>query len=190
MARNPKQDANLKPIKKGDLSEEELKKRQKNGGIKSGEVRRAKRDAKSAIRYLLELPPTLQNSMNLEAMGFPQNEQTNMAALHARLFTMAMSGNLEAYMTIMKMGGYEPEENRKERESIASDKRREEELDAKITALKVNRDISSASINMGDEDGNSDVIIYLPQIDSEESCEDSGESEVSSDEGSLTDGQE
>lgn len=171
MPRNPKQDANLKPIRSGDLSKEELKKRQHNGGVKSGEVRRAKRDAKSAIRYLLNLPPTASIKANLSEMGFPLTEQTNMAALQARLFTMAMAGNLEAYTALMKMAGFEPEENRKERESISADRRREIELDAKVNALGVNAEGISASINMGDEDGNNDVVIYMPQIASEESCE-------------------
>ena len=55
MADRSKQNANLKPIKKGDLSKEELKKRQSNGGKKSGEVRRQKRDAREAARYILGL---------------------------------------------------------------------------------------------------------------------------------------
>ncbi len=171
MARNPKQDANLKPIKKGDLSKEEAMKRGKAGGIKSGEARRAKRDAKSAIRYLLELSATGNIANNLEELGYPEGERTNMAALQARLFTLAMAGNIEAYTELMKMAGYEPEEKRKERESIASEKRRKLELDAKISALGVNSDYISATVNMNDEDGNNDVVIYMPQIASEESCE-------------------
>lgn len=191
MARNPKQDANLKPIKKGDLTSEEAKRRGSSGGKKSGEVRRAKRDAKSAVRYLLDLPPTATIKSNLEEMGFPINEQTNMAALQARLFTMAIGGNIEAYNTLMKMAGYEPEENRKERESISADRRREIELDAKVGALGSNPEGISTAINMSDEDGNNDVVIYMPQIASEESCEvkedegdqpDSGEAEGSADE--------
>lgn len=170
VARNPKQDANLKPIKKGDLSKEELKKRQINGGKKSGEVRRAKRDAKSAIRYLLDLPPTVSLKNNLKEMGFPINEQTNMAALQARLFAMAMGGNIEAYNTLMKMAGFEPEENRKERESIASDARREKELEAKVNALGGDMEGARMAVNLQDEDANNDVVIYMPEIDSEESC--------------------
>lgn len=171
MARNPKQDANLKPIQKGELSSEEAKKRGRAGGVKSGESRRAKRDAKSAVRYLLELAAKGKIADNLKELGFPVNEQTNMAALQARLFTMAMAGNLDAYTTLMRMAGYEPEENRKERESIAADRRREIELDAKVAALGSNPDGYSASLNMNDEDGNSDVVIYMPQIQPEESCE-------------------
>lgn len=171
MARNPKQNANLKPFQKGDLTSEEAKKRGRAGGVKSGESRRAKRDAKSAVRYLLELEAKGKIADNLRELGFPTNEQTNMAALQARLFTMAMSGNLEAYTSLMRMAGYEPEENRKERESIAADRRREIELDAKVSALASNPEGMSASVNMSDEDGNNDVVIYMPQIASEESCE-------------------
>lgn len=171
MARNPKQDANLKPIKKGELSSEEAKKRGRAGGLKSAESRREKRDARSAVRYLLAMAAKGQLASNLTELGFPVNEQTNMAALQARLFTMAMSGNLDAYTALMRMAGYEPEENRKERESIAADRRREIELDAKVTALGSNPDGYSASLNMSDEDGNNDVVIYMPQIPSEESCE-------------------
>lgn len=171
MARNPKQDANLKPIKKGQLSKEELKKRQSNGGKKSGEVRRAKRDARQAVRYLLGLPAKGTIAANLKELGLPVNEQTNMAAMQARLFTMAMGGNLEAYTALMKMGGYEPEENRKERESVASDKRRDMEVEAKVNALGGGIDGANIAVNQMDEDGSNDVVIYLPKVESEEECE-------------------
>ena len=156
MARNPKQDANLKPFHKGDLTSEEAKKRGRVGGVKSGESRRAKRDAKSAVRYLLDLAAKGKIADNLKELGFPANEQTNMAALQARLFTMAMGGNIDAYTTLMRM---------------AADRRREIELDAKVSALGSNPEGMSASVNMSDEDGNNDVVIYMPQIAPEESCE-------------------
>ena len=44
---------NLKPIQKGQLSNEELKQRGSNGGIKSGEVRREKKLFKEAIEKKL-----------------------------------------------------------------------------------------------------------------------------------------
>jgi hypothetical protein len=171
MARNPKQDANLKPIRSGDLSKEELKKRQRNGGKKSGEVRRAKRDAKQAIKYLLGLPAQGSLDLNLEQLGFPENERTNMAALQARLFTKAMSGDLDSYTQLMKMGGYEPEENRKERESIEANIRREMEVEAKVKALGGGVENANIAINSSDEEGNNDVVIYLPQLEKEEDCE-------------------
>lgn len=93
-----------------------------------------------------------------------------MMALQGRLFTMAMSGNLDAYRVLMKIGGYDPEENRKERESIASDARRERELDAKVNALGRDPDGTQIALNLNDEDDNNDVVIYMPQVASEESC--------------------
>ncbi len=171
MAGREKQNANLKPIKKGDLSKEELKKRQSNGGKKSGEVRRAKRDARQAVRYLLNLPAKGSIAANLKELGIPENEQTNMAALQARLYTMAMGGNLDAYRTLMMMGGFEPEENRKERESIASDRRRDAEVEAKVNALGGSIDGVNIAVNGMDEDGANDVVIYLPKMQTEEECE-------------------
>lgn len=171
MARNPKQDANLRPIKKGELSKEEAKKRGQAGGKKSGESRRAKRDARSAARFLLELAAKGKIADNLTELGFPVNEQTNMAALQARLYTMAMGGNLDAYMTLMKMAGYDPEENRKERESVSADRRRDTEMEAKVTALGQAPDGIRTSMSLKDEDGDSDVFIYMPEIVAEESCE-------------------
>ena len=145
------------------------------GGKKSGAVRKEqserRKDAREAIRYLLDMAAKGKLDSNLQELGFPESERTNMAALQARLFTMAMSGNLEAYMTLMRMAGYEPEENRKERESVAADRRREAELDAKVTALGGNPDGMRAAVNMKDEDGDNDVVIYMPEISSEESCE-------------------
>ena len=185
MARNPKQDANLKPIKKGELSKEEAKKRGSKGGKKSAEVRREKKDAKAAARYVLELAAKGQLKNNLAELGTDSENQTNMVALQARLFTLAMSGNLDAYRELMKMAGYEPEENRKERESINSERRRDIESEAKVHALGGNLENAKVAVNMADEDENTDVVIYLPKIDDEKDCqvppenEEDGESAVS-----------
>lgn len=94
-----------------------------------------------------------------------------MAALQASLFTYALRGDLDAYKTLMRMAGYEPEENRKERESVAADRRRETEMEAKVAALGQNQDGLRASVSLKDEDGDNDVVIYMPEIASEESCE-------------------
>lgn len=45
----------LKPIQKGQLSSDELKLRQRNGGIKSGEARRAKKTLKQELEILMEM---------------------------------------------------------------------------------------------------------------------------------------
>ena len=168
MARNPKQDANLKPIKKGDLSKEELKKRQSNGGKKSGEVRRQKKDAREAARYILGLAASGQIKNNLKDLGV--TDANNLEALQARLLGMALGGNLDAYRELMLAAGFNQEENRKERESVASDRRKDLELDAKMTALGSNPD-SKVSMSFGDEGGNGGVVIYLPEMEKEEDCE-------------------
>ena len=161
---------------------ETAKKRGKNGGIKSGEVRRAKRDARETIQYMLgRLTTNSKIRDNLKDLGFEDHEFSNMAALQGRLFTMAMSGDIEAYKLLMRMGGYEPEENRKERESLSSDARREAEVKAKIEALGAKGEDASVAINMSDEDDNNVVVIYMPQIASEEECQVTNDDEKSED---------
>lgn len=161
---------------------ETAKERGRNGGIKSGEVRRARRDARDTIQYMLgRLVKSESIKSNLKELGFELEEYTNMSALHGRLYTMAMSGNLDAYMILMKMGGYDPEENRRERESISADIRRQKELDAKVEALGHKNDNTSLALNLNDEDGDNDVVIYMPQIESEEDCEIKEDSDTESD---------
>lgn len=177
--KKPKDKGEDKPKKpKGKTFEENkirdsdtAKERGRNGGVKSGEVRRAKRDARESIQYILGRMTKSENIRNnLKELGVEEAEFTNMIALHGRLFTMAMSGNLEAYLMLMRMGGYEPEEIRKERESIAADRRRELELDAKVAALG-RGDPAEVAVNLPNEDGDNDVVIYMPQIDAVEDCE-------------------
>lgn len=170
--------AKKSPAKKGKSFEENIirdsetaKERGRNGGIKSVESRRAKKNAQETVRYLLDRMTKSQKiKENLDELGCEKTEFTNLLALHGRLFSMAMSGNLDAYKELMKMAGYEPEENRKERESISADARREQELTAKIEALGQKREGTSVALNMNDEDDNNDVVIYIPQKLTEEEC--------------------
>ena len=143
----------------------------RKGGIKSGESKRNKKDARESIRYMLQLSAKKGWEANLKEFGVATEELTNMNALSARLFSMALSGNLDAYLTLMKMGGYDPEEIRRERESIASDARRDKEVNAKVEALGNGPDGSSAALNMNDEEGHSDVVIYMPQVEKFEDLE-------------------
>ena len=151
---------------------ETAKERGRNGGIKSGEVRRAKRDARESTQYMLGRMVVSENiKNNLKELGIEPDECTNMMALIGRLYAMGMGGNLEALKLLMVLGGYEPEENRRERESLAADLRREKELNAKVEALGQKNDNASLAINLDDEDGDNDVVIYMPQIASEEDCQ-------------------
>ena len=146
------------------------------GGIKSGEVRREKaqqrRDAREAARYILGLRGNETSRSNLYNIGAEEDDSiTNMEIMMARLWVMGQSGNLEAMEMFMKYAGYEPKENRSERESIAADHRRDLEIKAKLEALGQAPDTSSISINMNDEDGNDDVVFYIPQMLTEEECQ-------------------
>lgn len=171
MEKDDKRLSNLKPIRKGDLSEEELKKRQRNGGKKSGEVRRAKRDARESARYILGLAAKGATLEQLEKIGADKKDDlTNMEVLQARLFVQATSGDMEAAKMLLKIAGYDAEENRKERESLSSDRRKDLELDAKMTALGNGQD-SKVSMAFDDEGGSGSVMIYLPEVDKEENCE-------------------
>ena len=152
MVRNPKQDANLKPYKKGELSSEEAKRRGKLGAAKSAEVRRAKRDAKSAIGYLLNLAATGSVDKNLTTLGVTEEERTNMQALQARIFTMAMGGNLEAYKALMEYGGFAPDQSLKD-----------EERRARIKTITETGRVDT--ITSGDEGGGGSVVIYMPELD-------------------------
>ena len=106
---------------------------------KSSEVSRSVRNAASAIRYLLQLPPVESVAQGLEDLGVPDCERTNMVALQANLFNKAMSGDLKSYEALMKMGGYEAPSGRTS------------EQEEKITTSGAN--------------GTEDVFIYLPQIE-------------------------
>lgn len=181
--KTPKKNASKKGGKKGDKPKgktfeenvirdsETARERGRNGGLKSAESKKAKKDAREAVQYFLGQMTRMENvKANLKELGIEVNEYTNMMALVGKLWTMAMAGNLDAHAMLMKLGGYDPEEIRKERESISADRRRELELDAKVAAL-TRGDPASVAVNMQDEDGDNDVVIYMPQMDSEEDCQ-------------------
>ena len=95
---------NLDPVR----TKEEAKKRGSNGGKKSGEVRRAKRDAKSAAKLILDLPCTENISRNLKSMNISEEDFTNRVGIMARLFAEAMSGNVSAMRTMIEFAGELP----------------------------------------------------------------------------------
>ena len=110
-------------------------------GSKSSEVSRNVRNAASAIRYLLQLPPVESVAQGLEDLGVPECERTNMVALQANLFNKAMSGDLKSYEALMKMGGYE----------VSATRSPDQDGRCASSGTKVN--------------GLEDVFIYLPKID-------------------------
>lgn len=120
MARNPKQDANLKPIKKGELSSEEAKKRGQAGGRKSVEARRMRRTAKETIEALLSLPAVGKTEENLESLGIPKDERTYMmASVTKAMAEWLRTGDPKYFDILMRHGGFDEAENRKALESAA-----------------------------------------------------------------------
>lgn len=96
---------NLKPVR----SKEEAKKRGRNGGKKSGEVRRRKRDAQQAAKLILNLPCTEAMQKNLKAMAVDEEDYTNRVALFARAFAQAMTGDVRAMQFIIDIAGETPQ---------------------------------------------------------------------------------
>ncbi len=82
---------NLIPIKKGELSKEEAKKRGQKGGIKSGEVRRARKTLKEDLLFLLEQGDT--------------QEKISVA-----MIKQALKGNVKAFAMIRDTIGEKPVE--------------------------------------------------------------------------------
>lgn len=91
---------NLKPIKKGELSKEELKKRQKNGGKKSVEVRAQKKTMREMLDYLLEKEIT--NNKGEKA--------TTLEAMMTAVCKKAISGDVKANEFVRDTTGQRPVE--------------------------------------------------------------------------------
>lgn len=87
---------NLKPARSVD----EARTLGRNGGIKSGETRRKKRDMKKALESLMEMPITNgeeELSAMMEQMGIPKDEQNRMMAILIAMFREAVyNGNVKA----------------------------------------------------------------------------------------------
>lgn len=77
----------LKPIR----TTEEAKKRGRNGGIKSGEVRRAKKNMREVAKTLMSMEVAGdRNKQNLEMFGIPKDDQNYQTAVVVRLLQKAL----------------------------------------------------------------------------------------------------
>lgn len=94
---------NLKPIE--TLSNEEAKKRGKNGGIRSGEVRREKATFKNAIKWLLEsdikiTDGNIHKAFKNSGIDISKLKPTQVATIG--LWYGAVQGNATNYKTLME----------------------------------------------------------------------------------------
>ena len=143
---NPKGNPqNLQPVRTTD----EAKKRGAAGGKKSGAARRKKRDARQAIRYVLDMAATGKLDEKLEGLGFDEEDRTNMTGLTVAMMMRAASGDVSAYKALMDYGGFHPDQKLKERESRA-----------RIAAKK--KGWGASVVDQGDGVGD-DVLIYMPE---------------------------
>ena len=88
----------------------------------------------------------------------------NIDVIVARLLVLSASGNLQAMDKLLKIAGYDSEENRAERESVNADRRKDRESEARLLAIeRGDMQRVSSSYTDGDEDSSvEDVFIYLP----------------------------
>lgn len=97
---------NLKPIK----STKEAREKGRNGGIKSGEVRRQKKTMKENAELLLSLAvknPKLKKTM--KELGIEEEEQTNQMAMIISMMNKTISkGDVSAFNALQATIGEKP----------------------------------------------------------------------------------
>lgn len=94
---------NLDPVK----TKEEARKRGRNGGIKSQQVQRERRNAKECMNMILKMKATGKNAKKLmDNMGIESKDQQNIMLLMATLFARASStGDPNAIKSILEIAG-------------------------------------------------------------------------------------
>ena len=100
---------NLQPVR----TKEEAKERGRNGGIKSGEARRRKRDMKAAATMLLDMGcwgPNMNSQM--ENMGIEEEDRTNQMAILVSMLMEAQNGSVRAAEFLRDTAGRNNDRNR------------------------------------------------------------------------------
>lgn len=103
MPNNPNFADNLKPV----TSSDEAKKRGRNGGIKSGQTRRARKQARECMEIILKSKVTKEEHIEiLSRMGIKEKDQQNIMLLMASLFYKGVStGDSNAIKAILEISG-------------------------------------------------------------------------------------
>lgn len=98
---------NMKPVR----TEEEARELGRRGGIKSGEVRRLKRDMKNAAKMILEMPITAKSVKDgMRQLGFSEEDLTNQMAVLVSIWKRAMEGDVKAAEFLRDTSGQKPAE--------------------------------------------------------------------------------
>lgn len=106
MAISEKSLANLRPPRKGT---EDAKRRGRNGGIKSGEVRRKKKAMRETLAMLLDLPPGLSDQKEiLTALGIAEEDCNNQTLIAVAMIQTAAAGDVKAATWVRDTVGEKP----------------------------------------------------------------------------------
>ena len=98
-------DENLKPFR----TESEAREKGIKGGIKSGEVRRRKRDMKAAAQLLLDMPVKSENiAKSMKQLGFEDDDLNNQMAILISVWKKAMEGDVKAAEFLRDTSGQKP----------------------------------------------------------------------------------
>ncbi len=136
---------NLKP--NSSRTPKERRELASKAGRASGEARRRKRDAQQAAKLILSLPAIGNYKLNIEALGIPEEESTNMAVVMARMFTKAAgSGDASAARFLIDMVGGDAK-NKLERERVKLEKERLEFERYKYECEQGKKTSSSNAVN-------------------------------------------
>lgn len=136
---------NLKP--NSSRTPDERRELAAKAGKASGEARRRKRDAQQAAKLILNLPALGNYKLNLESLGIPEEEHTNMAAVMARMLTKAVgSGDAKAARFLIDVVGGDAK-NKLERERIKLEKERLEFERYKYEYEQGKKESSSDAVN-------------------------------------------
>lgn len=132
---------NLKPI--WYLSHEEAQRRGRNGGKKSGEVRRKKANFRRALNALLTAEiDSPEWTPLLESLGL---ESTLESAINAAMIREALNGNVKAYEAIARYSG----QTEKTDEDIEEQKAKTEQVKAQTERLR--REMSPEDYDIADD---------------------------------------
>jgi hypothetical protein len=149
---------NLKPVR----TKKEAREKGRNGGIKSGEARRRKRNMREAAKLLLDMPISKnQQTMKavLSSLGVPEEDADYRMGVMAAMLLQAANGNVNAATFLRDTAGDNP-----------NVKMREEELKQRKAEFKFQQEQKKAEMEREQgKDSLADTIVsaYQKRMESE-----------------------
>lgn len=142
----------LKPLGNGKRTKTEERKIQSEGGKKSGEVRRRKRDMRNAAKMLLDMKvDSKQTTMRavMSVFGIPEEEMSYQMAVLAAQLLKAGNGDTKAAMFLRDTAGASPAERTHGNDTKIAEERLKIERErfeferARADALEVDEEIEN-----------------------------------------------